>query len=747
MKKNWSLFYSVLFFIFFLPVSQAFVLHEIPDYLRLGHIEYTPDGTGLLHPRHDDHPTGLLDYVISEDVKEALFSALDLEYPGLEEVKKAYEEERYSLAMEELEKYYFSRETPIYFPDSFPENRPDPDLEYDIEEARAVMEHSFNFSGITGNPGSPIDWDYKPNDYVEWNYALNRLYFLYPLILAYWHTHENIYGDYAVEDLADWMIRGPSQYDRVLEVSIRVATMLDTYFYLRDLETFSMDLHGLFLLRISEQGEYLKDNIPSGGWLSHWWYASLLFGRMFPEFQVSQELLLSAENIMEDYVDYNYYDDGYARTSSLMYHFFVETPHYIHLIDLYQINGWEVPGQERLQGIFSTYGQAHLPNYELPLFGDSEQRSPGLLRAYMLKIGELMDCDSMRYLGTEGEEGSPPEYTSVAALDSRLLFLRRDWSVNTPFLAINIGYGEGWHSHYDFLSFVYYINGRELLRDSGIRSYETEDRINFRSSKMHNVPEIEDVGQEDQNVYPPAERGEVELIHKSERFDLVQASLRYPEADNERVILTRSYFFLKEQDSLVLVDSFSDKDKQVTQYFQVGIEYGEVVPGTNEIQMMADDYSAYLQTTPHSQGITLYYGSENPFLGWYSELFHQVEPAHTMALHYYPPLPANIIFVFTGAHKRPDDVSVIQYDEEAGSWGIKMTYENRSYFMLQNPQPDSLRDISSFTLDGWYSFMVVDDGSIIELEGDGDLYFDSIPLEVGMTFPPVTKVKDFYLYY
>lgn len=731
----------------FFLTGWSFVLHDIPDYLRMGYIEYLPVDMPDIQIRHEDHPTDLLEYSICQEKMDILFDGLNMDYPGLENARDAYQDEKYEEAVKELVKYFLERKDPFYFPDSFPENRPEPDPEYDTSEAQAVMEHYFDFSGITGNPGSPIDWDFMENDYLEWNFALNRLYFLYPLIMAYWNTHEEIYGNYAVEDLADWMIRGPSSYDRILEVSIRVATMLDAYFYLRHLDTFSADLQALFLLRMAEQGEILKNRIPSGGWRSHWWYAALLLSRMFPEFDLSFELLDLAEDIMEEFVDHNYYQDGYARTSSLMYHFFVESPHYLHLIDLYHLNDWTIPGQERLESIFSTYGQAHLPDYNLPLFGDGEQRSTGLLRAYMRKAAELLDCEKLLYLGTQGAKGILPDYTSVEASDSMLFFLRKSWEKESSFLGLNIGYGEGWHSHYDFLSFVYYMNGKELLRDSGIRSYEAEDRQRFRSSRMHNVPEIEGEGQEYNVDYPPQERGVIEHAFLSQSYDLVQARLLYPEIDGKRVTFTRRYFFLKEKDCLVVVDSFSDRDRKVTQYFQVGIEYDTVIPETQLIRMKSQEEQAYLDLAPFPDSLTMYYGSEDPFLGWYSEKFHDTEPAHTLALHYYSPLPANMIFLFTGEHLRPDKISVLQYGLQEGTWGMELGFNDQKYYILQNPCMNIASEMGVFRLQGLYAFMVVKNDEIIELEAEGKLFIDDIELQPGMPFPPAAEVSDFELFY
>ncbi len=738
----------VSLFFFSLP-AWSFSLRDVPDYLRLDFIDILPVEMPAVRTRHMEHPTDLLDYSLSEEEIKDLFESIKLDYQGMEGVKEAFEQEDYDVALKELQTYFLERESPVYFSDSLHENRPPPDPEYDTTEAEAVQEHYFNFSGNTGNPGTPIDWDYEADDYIEWNFALNRLYFLYPLIHAYWNTHEGAYADYAVEDLADWMIRGPSQNDRVLEVSIRMATMHDAYFYLRHRELFSSDLHGLYLLRMVEQAEYLKDedNIPGGGWLSHWWYAALLFSRIFPEFHLSENLLSMAEDIMVDFIDDNYYEDGFARTSSLMYHFFVETPHYIHLSTLYDENDWAVPAKERLYDIFSTYGKAHLPDYELPLFGDSENRGAELLRLYMLKVADLIECEGIRYLGTQGEKGVPPDYTSVEAPWSKLFFLRRDWSEESSFVGLNIGYGEGWHSHYDFLSFVYYMNGKKLLRDSGVHSYEQEDRERFRSSMMHNIPAVENKGQEAQVSFPPEERGEIAFSLLNESFDLVHGTLRYLDEDEKITELTRRYFYLKEKDCLVLVDSFSHLEKEVTQYFQIGAEYEELTPSVGKVEFSGGELQAYLTLHPLPYAMTPYYGSEDPFLGWYCEKFHDIEPAHTLALHYRPPLPPNMIFVFTGDHKRPEEKTILQADKEKGQWGIQLVYEDRTYYMFQTPEIEMKSDFDHFLLDGFYAFLVVENDSIVELVSDGDLYYQDIELQENMYFPPYSEVGDYHSFY
>ena len=121
--------------------------------------------------------------------------------------------------------------------------------------------------------------------------------------------------------------------------------------------------------------------------------------------------------------------------------------------------------------IFTPMVYCFSPGCQIPLIGDSEQRNPETLKRYQRIVAKYANEHWLEYLGTEGASGSAPNFTSYIAPDSSIAFLRKDWTAQSPFVCMNVGYGNGWHSHYDFLSVLYYQGGEWILRDSMVENY------------------------------------------------------------------------------------------------------------------------------------------------------------------------------------------------------------------------------------------------------------------------------------
>ena len=116
---------------------------------------------------------------------QALFSALDLEYPGLEGVQHAVEAEDLPAACEALLTYYREGDTAFWLR----ADRPEPG-DGRVEAADAIIEGTFTLYNIPAQvpkrPDGGLDWSYNgPEGDREWGWGLNRQFWATTLVSAY----------------------------------------------------------------------------------------------------------------------------------------------------------------------------------------------------------------------------------------------------------------------------------------------------------------------------------------------------------------------------------------------------------------------------------------------------------------------------------------------------------------------------------------------------------------------------------
>ena len=136
------------------------------------------------------------------------FEAINLDYVGLEQVKKAVSDNDYSTAKRAYIEYLKQRSMPKWFFDwkDFlkPETRkPNSDLRY----ANRYANNELVSCSIWHQFGKTVNWKLNPteNNYAEWTWQLNRHYFWITLGAAYWDSGEEKYAKAFVSQLNSWI--------------------------------------------------------------------------------------------------------------------------------------------------------------------------------------------------------------------------------------------------------------------------------------------------------------------------------------------------------------------------------------------------------------------------------------------------------------------------------------------------------------------------------------------------------------
>ena len=136
----------------------------------------------------------------------------------------------------------------------------------------------------------------------------------------------------------------------------------------------------------------------------------------------------------------------------------------------------------------------HAPNGVAPSFSDGDARS----YLPLLALGaDLYQREDMRFVATQGREGTPPAQRVAHFPASGYHVLRSDWGDASSFqqaqhLVFDCGpLGEGNHGHFDALHFELAAHGQALVVDPGRYTYsEAGDvnwRVRFRGTAAHNT--------------------------------------------------------------------------------------------------------------------------------------------------------------------------------------------------------------------------------------------------------------------
>src|SRR5690606_16966404 len=143
-----------------------------------------------------------------------IFEKLNLNYPGLENVRNLADKKEYKKAADALLKYFKDRKA-IRHPEF---NKEDQSKYYGkklpedvLEKADKGMNHHFYVHKGYGfiDYGKDINWQYWPIKDNEIRWQLNRMYWWVPMGLAYWSTGDENYAKEWIFQYRDWVKKNP----------------------------------------------------------------------------------------------------------------------------------------------------------------------------------------------------------------------------------------------------------------------------------------------------------------------------------------------------------------------------------------------------------------------------------------------------------------------------------------------------------------------------------------------------------
>jgi hypothetical protein len=435
---------------------------------------------------------------------EQFFDRINLEYPGMENVKIAVENENLAAAKEELLQYYKNRQDRLFH--GILGSGSIPDAQDNLNGYFTIVGHR----QYAGDGDGGIDWRKTWSGDSEWHWQFHRMDWLVGIARVYRSTKDPVYAEGWIHLITDWIKNNEPGYPRTLDVGNRLRNWVESYqnmIHVTQSPHISADDHALMLKSMMEQVLFLRDN-----WRDERnWGASETRGMgqvvtMFPEFNFDdntdweywKDLVLSR---VGHHLSIDFHPDGVQVETSPMYHG-LEFRNLLQTYSLMEMNGIGIA--DTLITLFERPAefmkQITKPDGNYVMIGSADQDS--YLNTYLRRAGDIFGRPDFVYVSSLGVLGEPAKEVFKMFPYGGFGIMRDTWGINrdsfrrSKYLLLNFTTNEFFHTHFDMLSIEAYANGRTILIDPGRYSYNTSDRNYYRSTQAHSTITINDRNQQ-----------------------------------------------------------------------------------------------------------------------------------------------------------------------------------------------------------------------------------------------------------
>lgn len=455
-------------------------------------------------------------------LRPEVFGLLDLERPGLEDVKAQHEAGNEAGAAAALLDYYKNRQG-ICTPEIPDINKIKLTKEQQQWADDALNHTFFVHQGYqpSYNYGEDINWRYWPVEDNELRWQLHRHKWFTPMGRAYRVSGDEKYAIEWTKQYIDWIRKNPcvkiskAEYEitddsqlkedaentryawRPLEVSHRLQDQTLQFQLFIDSPAFTAEFLTEFLVNYHKHAEHIMKNYSDKG--NHLLFEAqrmLYAGTFFPEFSKAETWRESGVDILNKEINVQVYDDGAQYELCPHYHL-AAINIFIKALEVADVNGFRdaFPKSyiDTIEKMIEFYINISFPDYTNPCFSDAKL----VTRKEMLKNLKswsriFPENGLIRYWASEGAEGEVPDYLSKGFLTSGFFVFRNSWTPDAVQMVVKAGPPAFWHNQPDNGTFELWYNGKNLFPDSGSYVYAgngeiMEERNWFRQSAVHNT--------------------------------------------------------------------------------------------------------------------------------------------------------------------------------------------------------------------------------------------------------------------
>lgn len=402
---------------------------------------------------------------------------LNLDFPGLAEVRKAVKAGDYAKAQAALGAYYRSREIPVWEGSKQGLGLTARERNRAIQNARDLLSHKTLARYWTGK--YTINYMLEPmEDFFP------RMYWWIGIANAYQATNEPEIARTWVSLLRNFIEQSPLPKDdkihgywEAMRIGIRLRSGWSLCFatFIDSPEFTDRDIVN-FLKSVIEQVEFAnRTHWPTGNKIAYTMTGVFAMGSAFPE-------LTRAPAWREYAIDKSLGNlaDGYLKDNmgielSAGYHYAFKN--FLTIVEIAKVTGQTSPHLQQLvdecEKLFTVTATLSLPNRNMPNYQDS-----GAIRLpeqFKLALNYYPDNPVFNWFATDGTEGTPPDYRSVALPYAGYIAMRTGWESDANYVGFDVGPIGFGHAHQDKLNLIMAAYGRYLLIDPGHGNYSGGD--------------------------------------------------------------------------------------------------------------------------------------------------------------------------------------------------------------------------------------------------------------------------------
>lgn len=419
----------------------------------------------------------------------------------------------------------------------------------------------------------PPTWEEDPYNEKYWRFMYYSLRETRHLLYAYKQTGKEEYVNkltQTIESFLDEGIEKSYAWDDYHAVAFRTMTLVNTWWKLREENALTADLSEKILETLKRHGDFLQSNEHYEPQYNHGISqasALLLLGVNFPDLNGSEQWKAVAIRRIKEGIDTLVDNDGSLVENSPYYHFYA-LEKYWRIYQYYKDNKLEMDSvaQEKIDKMISYATYILQPNLRVPLLGASLDRRIGNTGAFK-EIAKVYP--EFSYVLTQGKEGRKPSELSKYYPTTGQAIMRSGWETKTKFenkfesqtqVIFDVGPYRTNHSDLDALSLNIYSNGKTLVTDAGLYTYEASDKLKsyFHGTAGHNTVMVDGQNQRLGSPIPGKfKQGEVYTTHSA------QHNL-YPQTIHQRSVTLLGHDFVVVVDRLI-----SDKEHDYEQLFHL----------------------------------------------------------------------------------------------------------------------------------------------------------------------------------
>lgn len=566
-----------------------------------------------------------------------LFQNLNLDYPGLEKTKMAYQKDDMVKACTALLQYYESQAEKRFV------SKPQLNIfRFSTAAVDSILKDIYVFQLVAGKvprlDDDHLKWDYNgQEDDVEWAWALNRHYPVSYILPHYFKSGDAKYARYIDLFIKDWIIQSwpyPAKKSstamwRGLEVSFRVKVWSEVFYGLANSDYISQATKLLILSNLPDHAHYAREFHAQNNWLTMELSGLATVAAFWPEFKKSGEWLDYSVVAMSESLKGQVYPDGAQNELTSSYHF-VALRNFELFSEICEFAGKELPVffNATLENMYNYLAMTIHPDGAGILNNDADRNNN--VEKVMVAAGKFNHEDWKYTASNEVEGTNPKNGPSFIFPWAGQLISRNNYKKEAHWSFFDIGpWGSG-HQHNDKLHISISAYGRDLLVDAGRFAYRGEVAKKFRAyargTQGHNTILIDGKGQEPdiKVVSQPLSDDHFKITHE---FDYAWNSFNNY-YDLEGVEHSRSLFYVRNNFWVVVDNINTSQPRKIETLWhwhprcEVEKQKQGMVSSVNE--------NGNLKIVPVGKikwDIDLVKGQEEPEIqGWYSEEYNKYEP-------------------------------------------------------------------------------------------------------------------------